>query len=111
MKSNLPKFMMPKPINVRKFLTPLRADPRTRYTVYRHGKPTPFVIAVSSTMTRYNFVKTQTAPFDTYIEIGSRAFGVNHQKLMIDGSDMPDSWFIDISGGVTYWEEEEREAA
>jgi hypothetical protein len=30
---------------------------------------------------------------------------------MIDGSDMPDSWFIDISEGVTYWEEEEREAA
>jgi hypothetical protein len=111
MKSNVPKFMMPKPINMPKFLTPIRADPRTRYPVYRHGVATKFVIAVSATMTRYNFVKTQTAPYDTYIEIGSRTFGVNHDKLLIDGTDMPDSWFIDISQGVTYWEEEEREAA
>jgi hypothetical protein len=73
--------------------------------------PTEFVIAVSSTMTRYNFAKTQEKPYDTFIEIGSRTFGMNHEKRIIDGSDMPESWFIDISQQVTYWEEDEREAA
>lgn len=105
------KLLKPKPINMRKFLTPQRSDPRTRYTVYRSGVPTEFVIAVSSAMTRYNFAKTQEKPYDTFIEIGSRSFGMNHDKRIIDGTEMPDSWFIDISQHVKYWEEDEREAA
>jgi hypothetical protein len=67
------------------------SDPRVGYTVLRYGVFTGFRVAVPIAM---------LSKYTEYIEIGHLKFRINHHNKTINGSDMPASWFVDISGDI-----------
>ncbi|WP_144106772.1 hypothetical protein [Paraburkholderia sp. BCC1886] len=93
-------------------LTNMRYEGRLRYRVMREGEFTGFYISMPYSLIPNMWKKD--VPNVSMIEIGSRQFKANHRMKEIDGSNMPKSWFIDLSGDVEDVEDvyyEERAAA
>lgn len=91
------------------YLTNLKYDGRVKYEVTRDGKLTGRRIAVPHSLMRHSWSKG--VPVVSMLEIGSFEFKMNHLMKTVDGTLMPDSWFVDLSEDVWDLSDAERKAA